>query len=240
MILLYPKFIGFSIFINICKLSNKGSPYTFTICRSYYIKSSSRHPKSIILIINRITGNMIDYVKTVNTQYNNERRVKDVDHVMLCIESRVPSGHLMLEQRWIVAEIRSCRCSELHFDLDPTYSARRVLYAHTPTHQLIAIPAGRRTWRWNNVEIWFEKKRNHLTPNKFRRCSNIMCPLSPTGDATWVLTLWFSLFSLTPLFIQNSAFYYHHKKSCQERYSIQGNKHLHTHLYCLWYSFMYS
>ena len=39
---------------------------------------------------------------------------------------------------------------------------------------------------------------------------------SPTSDATRVFTLWFSLFSLTPLFIQNSVFCYHGKKSYQQ------------------------
>ena len=36
-----------------------------------------------------------------------------------------PSGHLTLEQRWNVVKIRSWRCSQLNFEVDLMYSARR-------------------------------------------------------------------------------------------------------------------
>ena len=48
---------------------------------------------------------------------------------------------------------------------------------------------------------------------------------SPTSDATRVFTLGFSLFSLTPLFIQNNVFCYHSKKSYQQYLSVRGNEH---------------
>ena len=41
-----------------------------------------------------------------------------------------PSGHLTLEQRWNVVEIRSWRCSKLNFDVVPMCSARREGFVH--------------------------------------------------------------------------------------------------------------
>ena len=40
--------------------------------------------------------------------------------------TKLPSGHLKLEQRWNVVAIRSWRCSKLNFNVDQTYSACRV------------------------------------------------------------------------------------------------------------------
>ena len=46
--------------------------------------------------------------------------------IILYLES-IPSGHLKLEQRLNVVEITSLRRSELQFNVDPTYSACRVV-----------------------------------------------------------------------------------------------------------------
>ena len=63
---------------------------------------------------------------------------------------------------------------------------------------------------------------NYLKKNSLKILSIVRNDtLAGTRVAPWMMlqgffTLWFSLFSLTPLFIQNSVFCYHGKKSYQQ------------------------
>ena len=68
----------------------------------------------------------------------------------------LPSGHLMLEQRWNVVEITSWRCSKLDFNVDPTYSACRVMsYRNVMsfTHGWGYTEMAKVKWRWLNFMI---------------------------------------------------------------------------------------
>ena len=73
-----------------------------------------------------------------------------------------PSGHLTLEQRWNVVEIRSWRCSELNFDVDPMCSARG---AGTLTHDLKALLPGWQT-KLPHLARWIRPQKSKTVHTK--------------------------------------------------------------------------